>query len=236
MFTIGQSFGTLHTMIHKIKPDKQDSQKQAGFVRQTMCGVRNMSAWIGKSTVIAVRDTLGIAHPGNARLEQLRSSFFKELFKIRTILVQQGAQADEIENVESLISQAEAIRQIILDNSPPGRRKTIAVDSIVSINEHVSRDTDERAMMKIQRSVKEFGLRNPPIVTKAKGGFELIAGYFRYEAYKKEHTDIPVIIKTLSIDQAAELAVLDALLRNGPSRVDVESLRSVLLFYNEMVN
>ena len=84
------------------------------------------------------------------------------------------------------------------------------------------KDFDEAALNELADSIKKHGLLQPILVrTKATGGYEIIAGERRYRAAKLAGLEkVPVIIRTISDREAAELALIENLQREDLNPVD----------------
>ncbi len=75
---------------------------------------------------------------------------------------------------------------------------------------------DEEALNELAASIKEYGVIQPIIVKKSIKGYEIIAGERRVRASKKAGlTMIPALIRQLTDDQMAEVALLENLQREN---------------------
>ena len=75
---------------------------------------------------------------------------------------------------------------------------------------------DEEALNELASSIKEHGVFQPIIVKKSIKGYEIIAGERRVRASKKAGLKtIPALIRQLTDDQMAEVALLENLQREN---------------------
>ena len=90
----------------------------------------------------------------------------------------------------------------------------ISVDDIVP-NPHQPRHAfDPVKLQELSDSISEHGLIQPLVVTKAKDGYQLIAGERRWRASKLAGLErVPVIVKETSPQQMLELAIVENIQR-----------------------
>ena len=80
---------------------------------------------------------------------------------------------------------------------------------------------DEKALNELAHSIKENGVFQPIIVKKSIKGYEVIAGERRLRASKiAGKTTIPAIIRQLSDDKMAEIALLENLQRENLNAIE----------------
>jgi ParB family chromosome partitioning protein len=80
---------------------------------------------------------------------------------------------------------------------------------------------EKRSISALARSVKEYGVIVPIIVTRVKGGYQLVAGQRRLLAAKEAGLRfIPAIIKNLSIREMMEVGYLENLHREELNKLD----------------
>jgi len=80
---------------------------------------------------------------------------------------------------------------------------------------------DDKALLSLSESIKNYGIINPILVRKKEDKYEIIAGERRFRAAKNVGlTEVPVIIKTASEQQMAELALIENIQRQGLSPIE----------------
>ena len=71
-------------------------------------------------------------------------------------------------------------------------------------------DFEEEALEELSRSIKEKGIITPILVSKIKGGYQLIAGERRWRAAQKAGLEtIPVVVKETTPLESLELALIE---------------------------
>jgi ParB family chromosome partitioning protein len=101
---------------------------------------------------------------------------------------------------------------------------SLTVDpSIIDPNPHQPRTSfDEAPLAELAASIREFGVLQPLLVTKAeKGRYQLIAGERRLRAAKLAGlTEVPVIVRTLDEQQKLELAIIENIQRENLNPIE----------------
>lgn len=99
--------------------------------------------------------------------------------------------------------------------------------TLISISEiHPGRfqprtEFDNQALQSLADSVKEKGILQPLLVRKMEDGYELIAGERRWRAAQMAGlSEVPVIIKSFSDQEALEVALIENLLRENLSAIE----------------
>ncbi len=91
---------------------------------------------------------------------------------------------------------------------------------------------DERKLEELAQTIKQYGVLEPLLVRKLprKNQYELVAGGRRYRAAKKAGlTEVPVIVRELSDEQALEIAIIENLQREDLNPVEeTESILKLL--------
>lgn len=95
--------------------------------------------------------------------------------------------------------------------------------SIIDPNPHQPRTSfDEAPLAELAASIREYGILQPLLVTKAeKGRYQLIAGERRLRAAKLAGlTEVPVIERTLDEQQKLELAIIENIQRENLNPIE----------------
>ena len=89
---------------------------------------------------------------------------------------------------------------------------------------------DEDALLELAESIKQFGIINPIIVTDKKDHYEIVGGERRWRAARKAGLkEVPVIIKDLTENEIAEIALIDNIQREDINPIE-EALAYKKLF------
>ncbi|MGL6056932.1 MAG: nucleoid occlusion protein [Culicoidibacterales bacterium] len=98
----------------------------------------------------------------------------------------------------------------------------IAISEIIA-NQYQPRQVfDEQALEELAASIQEHGILQPIVVRKTQEGkYEIIAGERRFRASQKiGATTVPVIIKDMSDEQSAALAIIENIQRENLSVIE----------------
>ena len=80
---------------------------------------------------------------------------------------------------------------------------------------------DEDALIELADSIKQFGIINPIIVTDKKDHYEIVGGERRWRAARKAGLkEVPVIIKDLTENEIAEIALIDNIQREDINPIE----------------
>ena len=80
---------------------------------------------------------------------------------------------------------------------------------------------DEDALLELAESIKQFGIINPIIVTDKKDHYEIVGGERRWRAARKAGLkEVPVIIKDLTENEIAEIALIDNIQREDINPIE----------------
>ncbi len=83
------------------------------------------------------------------------------------------------------------------------------------------RNFDEDSLLELADSIKQHGMINPLIVTPRDGNYMIVGGERRWRAAKKiDLKEVPAIIKDLTDEEIAELAIIDNLQREDINSID----------------
>jgi ParB family chromosome partitioning protein len=92
--------------------------------------------------------------------------------------------------------------------------KILPLEKIRESKTNPRKTFNAQALEDLAKSVKEKGIIVPPLVRPVDGHFEIVAGARRYRAAKKAGlSEIPVLVRELSDDQALEAQVIENLQR-----------------------
>ena len=82
-------------------------------------------------------------------------------------------------------------------------------------------DFEEEALEELSRSIKEKGIITPILVSKIKGGYQLIAGERRWRAAQKAGLEtIPVVVKETTPLESLELALIENIHRKDLNSIE----------------
>lgn len=112
--------------------------------------------------------------------------------------------------------------------------RRIAIDAIAPSPYQPRMRVDEGALQELAASIKESGLLQPIVVRPRGEGFELVTGERRWRAGRLlGWTDIPAIVRELTDEEAAALAMIENLQREDLSAVEeAEGYRKLLERFN----
>lgn len=128
-----------------------------------------------------------------------------------------GKGLEQLFDLESLnTTQISAFEQQVYDEAKKEEVVEINLDEL-RVNPYQPRKVfDEEALEELANSIKEYGVFQPIIVKKSIKGYEIIAGERRVRASKKAgKTTIPALVRQLTDDQMAEIALLENLQREN---------------------
>ena len=122
------------------------------------------------------------------------------------------------------IEQRSQIKNVVLftdDNETDVNSTFLSIEKIIPSPYQPRRYFDPKAMSALVVSVKKDGILQPILVRLNGDKYEIVAGERRYRAAKEaELRDIPVIIKSLSDEQAREYALLENLQREDLNPIE----------------
>jgi ParB family chromosome partitioning protein len=102
-----------------------------------------------------------------------------------------------------------------------GQIVNVKINEVVRNPKQPRRTFDEDALLDLADSIKQHGMINPLIVTQRDGNYMIVAGERRWRAAKKlDLKEVPVIIKELTDEEIAELAIIDNLQREDINSID----------------
>lgn len=87
--------------------------------------------------------------------------------------------------------------------------------------EQPRRHFDEGALEELAESIRQHGIVQPIVVTKAKGGYQIVAGERRWRAATLAGvTKIPAIVRTLSTQHVLEISLIENLQRRDLNPIE----------------
>lgn len=100
--------------------------------------------------------------------------------------------------------------------------KMISIEEICLPNEQPRRYFDPKAMLELVESVRQHGVLQPMLVRpRSDEKYELVAGERRYRAaIEAQKAEVPVVIRTLSDEEAMQLALIENLCREDLNPVE----------------
>lgn len=128
-----------------------------------------------------------------------------------------GKGLEQLFDLESLnTTQISAFEQQVYNEAKNEEVVEINLDEL-RVNPYQPRKVfDEEALEELANSIKEYGVFQPIIVKKSIKGYEIIAGERRVRASKKAgKTTIPALVRQLTDEQMAEIALLENLQREN---------------------
>ena len=108
------------------------------------------------------------------------------------------------------------------NEEPTSATQAVALNSICFSSTQPRRFFDPQKLEQLVHSVKEHGILEPLLVRpQPSGNFELVAGERRYRAAKEAGlSEVPVIVRELSDDEALQLALIENLQREDLNPVE----------------
>lgn len=104
------------------------------------------------------------------------------------------------------------------------RVQQLAVASLVANPEQPRTVFDDTAITELSASIKQYGIMQPLIVTKAGDGYHIIAGERRWRAAQQAGLKtVPVLVRTTKQQEKLELAILE-----NVQRVDLSPLETAV--------
>ncbi len=102
-----------------------------------------------------------------------------------------------------------------------GQVVTVNITKVEPNRNQPRKTFDEDTLIELAESIKQVGLINPLIVTDKKDHYEIVGGERRWRAAKKAGLkEIPVIIKNLTEQEIAEIALIDNLQREDLNPIE----------------
>lgn len=97
------------------------------------------------------------------------------------------------------------------EKGAPRQRQTLPITSLIANPDQPRRIFNDDAIAELSESIKTRGLLQPVLVRpRADGDYEIVAGERRWRAAQKAQLhDIPVLIRELTDEEAAEIALIE---------------------------
>ncbi len=109
---------------------------------------------------------------------------------------------------------------------PEGAVVTLKTTELVNNKNQPRKTFDEDKILELADSVKQHGVITPLLVTKRGDNYMIVAGERRWRAAKKAGLkEVPVVIKDLTDEEIAELAIIENL-----QREDINSIEEAFAF------
>lgn len=97
----------------------------------------------------------------------------------------------------------------------------IKITDLVPNKYQPRKNFDDKAIINLANSIKEYGVLNPILVTKVGEKYEIIAGERRYRAAKIAGlNEIPAVLKTVKESELSELALIENLHRENLNPIE----------------
>lgn len=112
-----------------------------------------------------------------------------------------------------------------------GKVIRVSLDNIIPNRYQPRTDFDEKSITELSQTISEHGLLQPMVVRSYQDGkYEIIAGERRFRALKKLNwTKVPVIVKDLSDEETASMALIENVQRENLNPVEeARAYRKVL--------
>lgn len=122
------------------------------------------------------------------------------------------------------------------DGAPEGAVvERIAVDRIRANRYQPRGEFDDEKLRELSETIRVHGVIQPIVVRQVDGGYELVAGERRWRAVQMLGlSDIPAIVRVLSDEQAASLALIENLQRENLTAVEEAAAYQRLLEIHRM--
>lgn len=120
------------------------------------------------------------------------------------------------------------------DNSPIESEKsvmTLSVNEIEPNREQPRKEFDEKALSELSKSIEKNGVIQPILVRPASvGAYQIVAGERRWRAARMAGlTEVPVVIREMSDEEAAVFALIENLQREDLNPIEeAEGIRSLI--------
>lgn len=120
------------------------------------------------------------------------------------------------------------------DNSPIESEKsiiTLSVNEVEPNREQPRKEFDEKALAELSKSIEKNGVIQPILVRPVTGGaYQIVAGERRWRAARMAGlTEVPVVIREMSDEDAAVFALIENLQREDLNPVEeAEGIRSLI--------
>lgn len=120
------------------------------------------------------------------------------------------------------------------DNSPIESEKsiiTLSVNEVEPNREQPRKEFDEKALSELSKSIEKNGVIQPILVRPVTGGaYQIVAGERRWRAARMAGlTEVPVVIREMSDEDAAVFALIENLQREDLNPVEeAEGIRSLI--------
>lgn len=110
----------------------------------------------------------------------------------------------------------------------------IPIDLLYPNTYQPRKNFDDKELKELAISIKQYGILNPILVRKVNNKYEIIAGERRYRAAKMVGlTEVPVIIKQITDNELAEIALIENLQRSKLSAIEeANSYQEILKLTN----
>jgi len=119
--------------------------------------------------------------------------------------------------------------------TPDSKILNLDINAVIPNKYQPRKVFDEKELITLSESIKTYGIINPILVRQKENQYEIIAGERRYRAAKMAGlTTIPVIVKSASEQQMAELALIENIQRRDLSPIEeAKSYEEILKIGNQ---
>lgn len=171
-------------------------------------------------------------------MKHLQKQLFWSLLELQIITEKKDCEDEICEKEEMVREHAKSVRNKIINILSKNKAQTVALDTVIEPPEYQDQIVNQHYLVKLEYSIKTYGLKNPIIVRKSVNGYPLIQGYPRYLVCKKlDVRSVPVkIVDTLYNDSIEELLLIDPLCYSTVSEYKHTYLNTVLKYYNTMLH
>ena len=109
-----------------------------------------------------------------------------------------------------------------IEDKKESKLKELKIDDIIRDEEQPRREFDKEALEALAASIKEHGVLQPIVVTKADGKYKIVAGERRWRASRIAGLDkIPAIIRTLDSQNRLELSIIENAQREDLNAIEL---------------
>lgn len=122
--------------------------------------------------------------------------------------------------ITNFIEDSEKVEEILKDSKKEDLLN-ISLDKITPNKEQARKFFDEKKLLELSESIKEYGILQPLVLRKDGDSFLIIAGERRYRAAKKAGLkEVPALIKEVSKEDADKISLIENIQRQDLNPIE----------------
>ena len=122
--------------------------------------------------------------------------------------------------ITNFIEDSEKVEEILRDSKKEDLLN-ISLDKITPNKEQARKFFDEKKLLELSESIKEYGILQPLVLRKDGDSFLIIAGERRYRAAKKAGLkEVPALIKEVSKEDADKISLIENIQRQDLNPIE----------------